>query len=264
MKVPQSTGRFKGQVALVTGGTAGIGEATCIAFAKEGAKVVINGRNTQRGQNLVEIIMAFGGSAVFKKGDVSKSLDVEQLIKFTVEAYGRLDVAFNNAGVEGVGGPIHRYPEDEWNKTIDVNLKGVWLCMKYQIQQMLEQKKRKSSETLGVIVNASSIAGHVASASPDYCASKHGVIGLTKSAALHYASKGIRVNAVSPASIHTPMFDRFAEKTPDQVVIWRKSHPIGRIGQPDEVAEAVLWLSSDRTNFITGSAIVIDGGWTAQ
>mgnify|MGYP001200446599 FL=1 len=264
MNVTNEINRFNGQVALVTGGTAGIGEAASLAYAKEGAKVVLIGRNSERGNNVVSVIQNAGGTADFIEADVSQSRQVQSFIETTVEKYGRLDVAFNNAGVEGVGGPIHQYPEDEWVRTIDINLKGVWLCMKYQIQQMLNQRKLESSETQGVIVNMASIAGHVASASPDYCASKHGVIGLTKSAALNYASKGIRVNSVSPASIHTPMFDRFAAETPDQVQVWRDSHPIGRIGQPDEVAEAVLWLSSSRANFITGTSLMIDGGWTAQ
>ena len=264
MNRSQQLNRFNGQVALVTGGTAGIGEAAALAYAKEGAKVVLIGRNSERGNNVVSVIQNAGGTADFIEADVSQARQVQSFIETTVEKYGRLDVAFNNAGVEGVGGPIHQYPEDEWVRTIDINLKGVWLCMKYQIQQMLNQRKLESSETQGVIVNMASIAGHVASASPDYCASKHGVIGLTKSAALNYASKGIRVNSVSPASIHTPMFDRFAAETPDQVQVWRDSHPIGRIGHPDEVAEAVLWLSSNRANFITGTSLMIDGGWTAQ
>ena len=264
MNVTNEINRFNGQVALVTGGTAGIGEAASLAYAKEGAKVVLIGRNSERGNNVVSVIQNAGGTADFIEADVSQARQVQSFIETTVEKYGRLDVAFNNAGVEGVGGPIHQYPEDEWVRTIDINLKGVWLCMKYQIQQMLNQRKLESSETQGVIVNMASIAGHVASASPDYCASKHGVIGLTKSAALNYASKGIRVNSVSPASIHTPMFDRFAAETPDQVQVWRDSHPIGRIGHPDEVAEAVLWLSSNRANFITGTSLMIDGGWTAQ
>ena len=261
---PLQENRFSGQVALVTGGTAGIGEAASLAYAKEGAKVVLVGRNSERGNNVVNVIQNTGGTADFIEADVSQASQVQGFIETTVEKYGRLDIAFNNAGVEGAGGPIHEYPEDEWVKTIDINLKGVWLCMKYQIQQMLNQKPLAFSESKGVIVNMASIAGHVASASPDYCASKHGVVGLTKSAALNYASKGIRVNSVSPASIHTPMFDRFATETPDQVEVWRDSHPIGRIGQPHEVAEAVLWLSSNNTNFITGTSLMIDGGWTAQ
>ncbi len=264
MSVTNESNRFNGQVALVTGATAGIGEAASLAYAKEGAKVVLVGRDIERGNNVVSKIQNNGGTADFIKADVSRADQVKQLIEITVQKYGRLDVAFNNAGVTGVGGPIHQYPEDEWMRTIDINLKGVWLCMKYQIQQMLKQKPLESSDTQGVIVNMASIAGHVACASPDYCASKHGVIGLTKSAALNYAPKGIRVNAVSPASIHTPMFDRFAAETPDQVKVWRDSHPIGRIGQPNEVAEAVLWLSSRKTGFITGTSLLIDGGWTAQ
>ena len=260
----QQANRFNGQVALVTGGTAGIGEATSFAYAKEGAKVVLVGRNIKRGNNVVAGIQNAGGIATFIEADISQASQVQKVVDRTVEKYGRLDVAFNNAGVAGSGGSIHQYREDEWVRTIDINLKGVWLCMKYQIQYMLNQKRLVSSKTQGVIVNMASIAGHVGSASPDYCASKHGVIGLTKSAALNYASKGIRVNSVSPASIHTPMFDRFAAETPAQVEVWRNSHPIGRIGQPDEVAEAVLWLSSNSTNFITGTSLMIDGGWTAQ
>ncbi len=264
MSKNELSNRFNEKVALVTGGTAGIGEAASLAFANEGAQVVLVGRNSERGHNVVEKIKKDGGAAEFIETDVSNALEVQELIKIAVEKYGRLDVAFNNAGVTGVGGMIHEYPEDEWIRTIDINLKGVWLCMKYQIKQMLTQEPLKPADSRGVIVNMASIAGHVASASPDYCASKHGVIGLTKSAALNYADKGIRINAVSPASIHTPMFERFAEETPDQVKIWRESHPVGRIGEPEEVAEAVLWLSSNKTGFITGTSLLIDGGWTAQ
>ncbi len=260
-----NTDRFLGQVALVTGGTSGIGEATCVAYAKEGAKVVVNGLNEERGHGVVKKIESSGGTGVFIKADVSKATEVEGLIGKTVEIFGRLDVAFNNAGIQGIGGPIHEYPEEAWNRSIDINLKGVFLCMKYQINQMLTQSKRKSAEHLGSIVNMSSIIGLIGNdSSPDYCATKHGVLGLTKSAVIHYENKGIRINSVCPASIRTPMFDRYVQGDQNQAAYLESLHPIGRVGEPEEVAEAVLWLSSEKTNFITGTGLLIDGGYLAR
>ena len=179
------------------------------------------------------------------------------MIAKIVETYGRLDFAFNNAAIEGEGPITHEYPEDVWDRTIAVNLKGVWLCMKYEIIQMLKQGS-------GSIINMSSIAGHVGGASPAYNASKHGVIGLTKSATLIYADKGIRINAICPAGIHTPMLERFEKLDPVLTAEWKAMHVLGRFGETKEVSDLVLWLSSDRSSHVSGTSILVDGGWTVH
>ena len=254
MSGPVLSNRFKGQVALVTGGTAGIGEAASLAYANEGAQVVLVGRNSQRGHNVVSKIQNDGGTAEFIEADVSNSGEVDQFIKRTVSKFGRLDVAFNNAGVTGSGGMIHQYPEEEWNRTIDINLKGVWLCMKYQIQQMLNQKRLESSDSQGVIVNMASIAGHVASASPDYCASKHGVIGLTKSIAKEYGKKSINVNAVAPGLIDTEMTKDINKDN------FSNNITLNRNGKPEDISNLVCFLCSEDASYITGQVINVDGG----
>jgi NAD(P)-dependent dehydrogenase (short-subunit alcohol dehydrogenase family) len=248
---------FTGRVALVTGGTAGIGKATCLAYAKAGAKVAVNGTNVARGRETVKEIKALGGDAIFVRADVSKAKEVEAMVAKIVEAYGRLDFAFNNAGIEGEGPITHEYPEEVWDRTIAVNLKGVWLCMKYELIQMLKQGK-------GSIINMSSIAGFVGGASPAYNASKHGVIGLTKSATLIYADKGIRINAICPASIRTPMLERFEKLDPELIAEWKAMHVLGRYGEPEEVADLVLWLSSDKSSYVFGASVLIDGGFTVH
>jgi NAD(P)-dependent dehydrogenase (short-subunit alcohol dehydrogenase family) len=259
----QTQGRFAGRVALVTGATAGIGEAAAIAYARDGARVVVNGNNADRGNTVVEKIRSQGGEAMFYRADVSSSAEVEAMVDATVEAYGRLDFGFNNAGIIGEGTDLlHEYPDDVWQRVIDVNVKGVWLCMKYQLTQMLAQEPIGPSQ--GAIVNMSSIAGLVATASAAYDASKHAVIGLTKSAALIYADQGVRINAICPAGVKTPMLERAAEKNPNFEKEGKKLHPVGRVANPEEVADAVLWLCSDLAAFVTGSNLVIDGGWTAQ
>ena len=251
------TTEFAGKVALVTGGTSGIGRETAVLFAKAGAKVVVAGRREAEGGETVELIRGAGSEGLFVRTDVSKAEEVNGLIRQTAEKFGRLDMAFNNAGVEGVWVPIVRQSEEDWDRTIDINLKGVWLCLKYEIRQMLRQGGG------GAIVNMSSIAGHVGSAgAAAYSASKHGVIGLTKTAALENAKSGIRVNAVCPGAIETSMADRLFG-APDVHKFVIGCHPIGRFGTPLEVAEAVLWMCSDRASFMTGQSLTLDGGFLA-
>jgi len=248
---------LQNKVALVTGGTTGIGRDTAILFAKAGAKVVVSGRRETEGQETSNLIRAAGGDGLFVKSDVSKSSDVQSLVQKTVEKFGRLDIAFNNAGIEGKWIPLIEQSLEDWNAVIDINLKGTWLCLKYEIQQMLKQGGG------GSIVNMSSVAGLMGAAGAGvYCASKHGVIGLTRTAALENAAHGIRVNAVCPAVIETAMADRaFADPEASKRVL--ALHPIGRFGKPIEVAEAVLWLCSGKSSFMTGHYIVLDGGMLA-
>jgi NAD(P)-dependent dehydrogenase (short-subunit alcohol dehydrogenase family) len=251
------TGELQGKVGLVTGGTSGIGRETAVLFARAGAKVVVAGRREAEGNEAVDLIRAQGGDGLFVKTDVSKATDVDELIQRVVEKFGRLDVAFNNAGIEGVWVPIVRQSEEDWDRTIDINLKGVWLCLKYEIRQMLKQGSG------GAIVNMSSVTGLIGSAgAAAYSASKHGVIGLTKSAALETAKNGIRVNAVCPAVIETPMEKRlFSAPAVHKNVL--SCHPIGRFGKPEEIAEAVVWICSDHASFMTGQSLVLDGGFLA-
>jgi NAD(P)-dependent dehydrogenase (short-subunit alcohol dehydrogenase family) len=248
---------LQGKVALITGGTSGIGRDAAVLFAKAGAKVVIAGRREVEGKETVEMVRAAGGDGVFVKADVSKAAEVDALVQRTVEKFGRLDVAFNNAGIEGTWVPVIEQSEEDWDRTIDINLKGVWLCLKYEIQQMLKQGGG------GAIVNMSSAAGFVGLAgAATYCASKHGVLGLTKTAALETARAGIRVNAVCPAVIETPMAERaYADPGVNKFV--RGLHPMGRFGRAEEIAEAVLWMCSDRASFMTGQSLVLDGGLLA-
>jgi NAD(P)-dependent dehydrogenase (short-subunit alcohol dehydrogenase family) len=248
---------LEGKVALVTGGTSGIGRDTAVLFAKAGAKVVVAGRRGLEGEETVELIRAAGGDGLFVKTDVSKATEVEALVQKTVERFGRLDVAFNNAGIEGVFAPIIRQSEEDWDRTIAINLKGVWLSLKYEIRQMLKQGGG------GAIVNMASIIGLVGSAGvAAYSASKHGVIGLTKTAALENAKSGIRINAVCPGFTETPMADRTL-RAPAVRQYVLSCHPIGRLGRPAEIAEAVVWMCSDRASFMTGQSLVLDGGFLA-
>ena len=248
-------GVLQGKVALVTGGSSGIGKATAIAFAREGASVIVASRRIKESQETVETIKESGGEGIFVKTDVSQATAVEGMVDKAVEAYGSLDCAFNNAGI-AKGAPIHEFPEEDWDQVMDINLKGVWLCMKYEVSQML----RSGS---GVIVNNSSVAGLVGAAnSSAYFASKHGVVGLTKSVALEVAKKGIRVNAVCPGVIHTPMMQE-AFDDPKRREQTNAFQPIGRAGTPEEVAEAVVWLCSDAASFVTGQAWAVDGGLIA-
>ncbi|MBN2466650.1 MAG: SDR family oxidoreductase [Deltaproteobacteria bacterium] len=247
---------LKGKVAIVTGGSSGIGRATAVAFGREGTKVVILSNQPKEGEETAAEIEAAGGEARFINADVSRSADVRSAIDKTVEIFGKLDIAFNNAGINGELAVIDEYSEEGWDTIIDINLKGVWLSMKYEIPHMLKTGG-------GVIINTASIGGVVGLPLniAGYIASKHGVLGLTKVAALEYATKGIRVNAICPGAIRTPL----NQDLPDEIVAPILSrHPIGRIGRPDEVSELVLMLCSDAASFVTGASIMIDGGYTAQ
>jgi len=248
---------LQGKVVLVTGGTSGIGREAAILFAKAGAKVVVAGRREAEGKETVDLVRAAGGNGFFVKADVANAAEVEALVQKTVQKFGHLDIAFNNAGIEGTWVPITDQTEEDWDRTIDINLKGVWLCLKYEIRQMLKQGGG------GAIVNMSSVAGLMGAAeAATYSASKHGVIGLTKSAALENAHQGIRVNAVCPAVIETAMGERLFG-SPDVKPHAISLHPIGRFGTPMEIAEAVVWMSSDRASFMTGQYLVLDGGFLA-
>ena len=253
------TARLEGKVALVTGGGSGIGKASALALAKEGARVVVADVDDNSGQLTVDEIVSASGQAIYVRADVSQSGDVEEMIARTIEVYGQLDCAFNNAGIEGtVGVPVADYAEDEWDKLININLKGVWLCMKYELAHMSKQGG-------GTIVNTASVAGLVGGTfGSAYYASKHGVVGLTKAAAVEYGKSGIRVNAVCPGVIRTEMADRVICDDPDLESAVVSQHPMGRLGQAEEVAEAVVWLCSDAASFITGQALAVDGGYVAQ
>lgn len=248
---------FTGKVALVTGGSFGIGRATAIAFAKRGAKVAIADWINDPKNETVKLIEAAGGEAMFIKCDVSILTEVRAMVEKTIERYGRLDFAFNNAGIEGQTANTHECTEENWDKTIGINLKGIWLCMKMEIPSMLKEGK-------GVVINCASVAGLNGFAGlPAYTASKHGIAGLTKTAALEYANKGIRVNAVCPGVIHTAMVDRVTGKDKEVEKKYIGMEPIGRMGNPEEVAEAVVWLCSDAASFITGINMPVDGGFSA-
>jgi NAD(P)-dependent dehydrogenase (short-subunit alcohol dehydrogenase family) len=247
---------FKNKVAIVTGGSFGIGRATALAFAKKGAKVVVV--DWKENNETIDLIKNAGAEALFIKCDVSKSSDVKAMVEKTIATFGRLDYAFNNAGIEGDSAPVQDCSEENWDRTIGVNLKGIWLCMKYQIPEMIKQGN-------GVIVNCSSVAGLVGfSGLPAYVASKHGVIGLTKTAALECAKIGIRVNAVCPGVIQTAMIDRLTGNDKDAIEQFTNLEPVGRFGQPEEIANAVIWMCSDGASFVTGHAMAVDGGFVAQ
>lgn len=248
--------QFKNKVALVTGSTFGIGKATAIAFAKNGAQVVLS--DWMEDEDTLQTIKDAGGDAIFVQCDVSKEKDIINLVTKTKEHFGRLDYAFNNAGVEGTPAPAHECTDEIWDRVMNINLKGLWYCMKHQIPLMLQNGG-------GVIINNASIAGLVGfSGIPPYVASKHGVVGITKNVALDYAKQGIRCNAVCPGVIRTPMIDRFTGNNKEVEMQFAGLKPMGRIGEPREVADAVIYLCSDGASFITGQALAIDGGWTVQ
>lgn len=243
------------RVALVTGGGSGIGRAAAQAFARNGARIVIADMATVAGEETAHMIESAGGKALFVRTDVSKGDQVEAMVAKAVDRFGRLDFAFNNAGIGSGGAPITETEEADWDRTIAINLKGVWLCMKYECAQMLRQGG-------GVIVNTSSMMGMVSGPGISaYSASKAGVLGLTRSVALDYARQGIRVNAVCPGSVWTPMTERPEARAAMERIA--EATPMGRLGVPNEIADAVVWLCSDQASFITGQAFSIDGGFTA-
>ena len=248
---------LEGRVSLITGGGAGIGRATALAFAEAGAKVLVADVMVDDGKETTRIIKEAGGESVFVKTDVSREEDVAELIEKSVETYGRLDCAFNNAGIDGELGALQDQSEENWDRVININLKGVWLCMKYEIRQMLKQGS-------GAIVNTSSIAGLTGQGTVAYAASKHGVVGMTKVAALENATNGIRVNAVCPAAVYTPMVENLMNSDENIKAYIENMQPMGRVGQPEEISQAVVWLCSDAASFITGHALPIDGGLVAK
>ena len=251
---------MENKVVLVTGGGSGIGRAAALAFADAGAKVVVSGRRETEGFETVALIKKAGGQGTFIQADVSKEADVERLVTQTVSTYGHLDAAFNNAGIEGeVGKQTHEQTVANYRAVIDTNVLGVLLAMKYEVGAMLKNGG-------GAIVNNASVGGLIGFPGVSvYVASKHAVLGLTKSAALEYAKQGVRVNAVSPGGIETPMLNRFTGGPGTQFFNQLAGmHPVGRLGRPEEIAEAVLWLCSDKASFVTGLSLTADGGWTAQ
>lgn len=252
--------RFEDKVVIVTGATSGIGKVSAFAFAREGAKLVLAARRVEQGQQLVEQIKAAGGEASFIKTDVARAQDVMQMVKHAIDIYGRLDCAFNNAGIGGdVMIPTADHTEENWDNVMNINLKGVWLCLKYQIPQMLKQGGGSILNNSSIYGLAATTVGHV-----PYAVSKHGIIGLTKTAAFEYAKQGIRVNAICPGYTHTELVDNALEAIPvllDKIIA---DVPMGRIAETEEIVNAVLWLCSDEASFVTGQALAPDGGWLAK
>lgn len=254
---------LENKVALVTGASSGIGRAAALLFAREGAKVILANRRSEDGDETARMVRKAGGEALFVKTDVAERADIEALIRKAVDTYGRLDCAFNNAGIEGESANTIECTEENFDEIIRINLKGVWLCMKYEIQQMLKQGG-------GVIVNNASIVGMIALPTyPAYCASKGGVIQLTRTAAVEYARSGIRVNAVCPGGVSTAMTDRIfaAWGIPEpqkQAEMIDRLVPMNRMGVPEEIAQAVAWMCSDAASYVTGHTMVVDGGFVAQ
>jgi NAD(P)-dependent dehydrogenase (short-subunit alcohol dehydrogenase family) len=249
---------MQNKVALITGAAGGIGRATALLMASEGAKIMVSDVNETRGAETVKLIEAQGGTAQFCRADVAKGSDVEALVEATVSAFGKLDCAVNNAGVGGSLARTHEQAEDTWDLVMNVNLKGVWLCMKYQIPHMVAQNS-------GSIVNVASLAGLIGFPhNPIYSASKHGVLGLTKSAALEYARRGLRINAVCPGFTDTAMVSEMESAAARSIQANIAVHPMRRLGTPEEIAAAILWLCSDDASFVNGHALSVDGGAAIQ
>ena len=246
-----------GKVALVTGAAAGIGQAAAAAFAREGARVVVADLNDERGRETVSVIEEDDGEALFVKVDVTREEEVAAMVSSALAHFGGLNCAFNNAGVAGARMLTHEYDEAEWEKIVNVHMKGVWLCMKHEITHMMEHGG-------GAIVNASSVAGLVGypGACP-YVAAKHGIVGMSRSAALEYADGGLRVNCVNPGWTRTELIGKLIA-TPEAEQQIGERHPLGRLAEPAEIAEAVVWLCSDRASFVTGVAFPVDGGFVAR
>lgn len=248
--------RFPGKVALVTGGTTGIGRATAIAFAREGANVIVSGRREDEGEQTVALAREAGGQARFVRADVSKPEDVERLVREARAAWSRLDVVFNNAGIDESIGPVSEKGLETYTPLFDVNVRGMFLALKHEIPALLASGG-------GAIVNNASVAGLIGfGGAALYTATKHAVAGLTRAVAMEVAAQGVRVNAVAPGAVETPMLERFTEKIPMDKLA--SMHPMGRIGKPEEIAEAVLWLASPAASFVTGAVLPVDGGFTAQ
>jgi len=251
-------GTLTGKIALVTGASSGIGRAAALAFAREGAKVVAADVTVEGGEETVSLIKKTGGEAIFVKTNVANASEVEAMVNAAVSTYGRLDCAYNNAGISGKSQSIVDTTEENWDRIIAINLTGVWLCMKYEIPAMLKNGG-------GAIVNTASDAGLAGvKRLGAYVASKHGVVGLTKTAALECAKNGIRVNAVCPGPIETPMLMKGTDRFPQMIPKMIQAQPNGRLGKPEEIAEAAVWLCSDAASFVTGLAMPVDGGYMAQ
>ena len=244
--------------ALITGAGSGIGRATAKIFAREGAHLLLADVAEDGGRETLRLVKEIGAEAIFVRTDVALEAEVDAMVARAVQEFGRLDCAFNNAGIGGAGALTHEYTMEQWSRVMAVNLTGVWLCMRAEIVQMLKQGA-------GAIVNTSSIMGLTGAIRvPAYTAAKHGVAGLTKAAALEYARHGIRINAVCPAPIYTPMLESTFAQRPDIEARFARSEPMKRLGQPEEVGEAVAWLCSDRASYVTGHPLPVDGGYMAQ